>query len=230
MKPPRPFVLVNMALSADGKIASARRGVNHFSSPHDEHHLYTLRGTVDALLNGARTVDTTPVKMDAGPRRYRQLRLRRGLTEHPLRVIASGSGSVDLTAEVFRHPVSPILILTTTRCAPSRFRAFQKSGAEVYTSPSSEINFLEALQYLHRLHKVRRLLCEGGGALNDALFSADLIDEIHLTLCPRIIGGRDAPTLSDGHGIARLADSRRFQLAKRRRIGDELYLTYRRRQ
>lgn len=224
-----PFVLINMAISADGKIASAQRRVNHFSSPRDHEHLYALRATADAVMNGARTVDTAPVKMDAGPVRFRRQRLRSGLTEHPLRVIVSGSGSLNPEAEVFQHDFSPIVILTTRRCPQQRRDLLKQLGAQLYISPSSEIQFASALHHLWKHQGVNRLLCEGGGELNDALFRADLVDEIHLTVCPVLIGGRDAPTISDGQGFDRLADAGRFELAKRRPIGSELYLTYRRR-
>jgi len=228
MKAERPYVLINMAISADGKIASARRNVNHFSSPHDHEHLYELRATSDAVMNGARTVDTAPIKMDSGPARYRRKRLRAGLAEHPLRVIATGSGSLNPDAEVFNHDFSPIIILTTQRCPKRKLAAFERHHASVYILPSSKINFKSALAYLKKQHGVNRLLCEGGGELNDALFRADLVDEIHLTVCPVLIGGRAAPTISDGAGFARLADASRYEIVKRRRVGDELYLTYRR--
>lgn len=228
MTPERPFVLVNMAISADGKIASPKRGVNHFSSRRDHDHLYELRATVDAVLNGARTVDTAPVLMDPGPAIYRRRRLKAGLAESNLRVIATGSGSLSPDAEVFRHPFSPIVILTTHRCSKRKLQAFQKLGAIVNISPKGEIEFKTALKYLQRQHGVNRLLCEGGGELNDALFRADLVDELHLTVCPILIGGRNAATISDGIGFARLADAARFELAKRHRVGPELFLTYRR--
>jgi 5-amino-6-(5-phosphoribosylamino)uracil reductase len=84
------------------------------------------------------------------------------------------------------------------------------------------------MRHLKLNHGVNRLLCEGGGELNDALFRADLVDEIRLTVCPVIIGGRTAPTISDGTGFAQLAGARNFELASRRTVGDEIYLTYRR--
>jgi riboflavin biosynthesis pyrimidine reductase len=73
---------------------------------------------------------------------------------------------------------------------------------------------------------VRRLLCEGGGELNDALFRAGLVDELHLTLCPMIFGGRSAPTIADGPGCARLADAFAMRLQSSRRVGEELFLVY----
>jgi len=225
----RPYVLLNMSMSADGKIASPERRINHFSSPRDHERLYQLRATADAIMNGARTVDTEPVRMDTGPERFRRLRLRSGLREHALRVIVSGSGSVNPRAEVFRHRFSPIVILTTERCPQPARQRLESVADQLIAAGESCIDFAAALRELRRQWRVQRLLCEGGGALNDALFRADLIDEINLTICPLIIGGVAAPTISDGEGIARLADARRFTLARRKRIGDELFLTYHRR-
>ena len=76
----------------------------------------------------------------------------------------------------------------------------------------SEINFRAAFRWLRKKWRVKRLLCEGGGELNDALFRAGLVDELHLTICPKIFGGRRAPTIADGKGQAKLKLARRFRL------------------
>ena len=74
-----PFVLVNMAMTADGKIATANRAVSSFTSTRDHEHLLELRATADAVMAGARTVDSAPINLGPGPARYRQKRLQRGL-------------------------------------------------------------------------------------------------------------------------------------------------------
>lgn len=65
---------------------------------------------------------------------------------------------------------------------------------------AQQIDFALALRWLRKKWRIRRLLCEGGGELNDALFRAGLVDEVHLTLCPLLLGGRAAPTPADGSG------------------------------
>jgi len=85
----------------------------------------------------------------------------------------------------------------------------------------------QALDWLRREWAVKRLLCEGGGELNFELLRLGLVDELHLTICPRIIGGRDAPTIADGDGFARLAKAANLAMTRQRRIGDELFTTWR---
>src|SRR6187549_674447 len=104
-----PFVFVNMAMTADGKIATANRAVSSFGSKRDVEHLYELRATADAVMAGARTVDLNPVKLGPGGARFKKLRLQNGLAEYGLRVIVSGSGTINPNAIIFRHRFSPIV-------------------------------------------------------------------------------------------------------------------------
>src|SRR5579871_6859732 len=96
-----PYVFVNMAMTADGKIATANRAVHSFGSARDLEHLYELRATADAIICGARTVEISDTTLGNGGERFRKLRLKNGLAEHPLRVIVSGSGSINVTAKIF---------------------------------------------------------------------------------------------------------------------------------
>jgi len=223
-----PFVLVNMAMTADGKIATANRAVSSFGSARDHEHLLALRATADAVLAGARTVDSAAINLGPGPARFRRLRRQNGLAEHNLRVIASGNGSLDPDAEVFRHRFSPILILTTERASQATLRRLRAVADAVKVCGRREINFPEAFGWLHDEWGVKRLLCEGGGALNDALFRAGLVDELHLTICPKIFGGRTAPTIAEGIGFGRLAGTFPLQIKSIRRRGDEIFTVWRR--
>jgi riboflavin-specific deaminase-like protein len=143
-----------------------------------------------------------------------------------LRVIVSGSGSLNPNAEVFKHRLSPIIILTTTRASKAKLLQLQAIADEVKICGRREINFRAALRWLREQWGVKRLLCEGGGELNDALFRAGLVDELHLTICPKIFGGRRAPTMADGRGFGRLAAAARFRLKALRRVDNELFAVF----
>jgi len=221
-----PFVFMNAATTADGKLAPASRHFIPFGSRRDQRHLLELRATADAVMSGARTVDLSAVKLGPGGAKYRRQRLRAGLAEFNLRVVVSGSGSLDPQAEIFKHRFSPIIILTTAR-AGANLRRLRAIADEVKICGKTEINFPSALRWLRRKWKVKRLLCEGGGEINAALFEAGLVHEVHLTLCPVIFGGNHAPTLADGQGFPTLAKAAQLKTISAKRFGDELFLVAR---
>jgi 2,5-diamino-6-(ribosylamino)-4(3H)-pyrimidinone 5'-phosphate reductase len=223
-----PFVFLNAAVTADGKIAPASRRFEPFGGPRDHEHLLELRATADAVMAGARTVDLDKVNMGPGPVKYHRQRLKRGLAEYNLRVIVSGSGTIDPKAEIFRQRFSPIIILTSGRASPRNLRRMQAVADEVKVCGKTGVNFAAALRWLRAKWKVKRLLCEGGGEVNGALFEAGLVDEVHVTLCPLIFGGRDAPTLADGKGVQRLLQAARLRLVSMKRMETGLFLVYRR--
>jgi len=225
--PSLPFVFINMAMTADGKIATANRRVASFGSRRDQEHLLELRATADAVMAGARTADSHPINMGPGPAKYRRQRLRRGLAEFNLRIIVSRSGTMNPKAEVFQHRFSPIIIFTTRQAKEAALKKLRAAGAIVKVCGKKEIDFTSALRWLHAKWGVKRLLCEGGGELNDALFRAGLVNQLHLTVCPRIFGGKAAPTIADGVGAGSLARAARLELESARRQGEEMFLVYR---
>ena len=215
-----------MAMTADGKIATANRAVHSFGSPRDLAHLYELRATADAVMCGARTVEMSKTILGTGGAKFRRLRRNNGLAEYNLRVIVSGSGSIDPHAEIFKRKFSPIIVLTTGRIPAKKLRQLRELADEVKIFGRREIAFRAALRWLRQKWNVKRLLCEGGGELNDSLFRAGLVDEIHLTLCPKIIGGRQAPTIADGVGFQRLTGAETFELTSLRREKAELFTVF----
>ncbi|HEY2329959.1 MAG TPA: dihydrofolate reductase family protein, partial [Verrucomicrobiae bacterium] len=200
-----PFVFINMAMTADGKIATVNRAVHSFGSKKDLAHLYELRATADAVMCGARTVEFSQTILGNGGEKFRKRRLKRGLAEYNLRVIVTGSGSMDPAAEIFKKRFSPIVVLTTKRASAKKLARLRELADTVRICGETEINFRAALGWLRAKRGVKRLLCEGGGELNDALFRAGLVDEINLTVCPKVFGGRAGPTIADGAGFRTLA-------------------------
>jgi riboflavin-specific deaminase-like protein len=222
-----PFVYVNVATTADGKLAPANRHFVPFGSKRDQELLLQLRAGADAVMSGARTVGPMPVNLGPGPARYRKIRLAKGLPEYNLRVVVSGSGNLNPRAEIFHHRFSPIIVLVTGRAPESKLRQLRNVADDVKAFGDKELDFTPALRWLRQKWGVKRLLCEGGGEVNAGLFEEGLVDEVYHTLCPLLFGGRNAPTMADGKGFPTLASAARFKLKSFRRAGDELFLVWR---
>jgi riboflavin-specific deaminase-like protein len=223
----RPFVFMNMAMTADGKIATENRRVSSFGSQRDQEHLYELRATADGVMVGARTIDLNDIKLGPGGARFRKQRVEHGLAEYNLRVIVSGSGTVRPDAVIFKHRFSPILLLTCDRVSSAKLKRLRALADDVLVCGETQVDFAVALRWLRQKWKVQRLLVEGGGELNSALFEGGFVDELHLTICPKIFGGRHAPTIADGRGAAYLSDAAALELKSFDRTGDELFVVYR---
>ena len=221
-----PFVFINMAMTADGKIATANRAVSTFSSRRDFEHLLELRATADAVMSGAHTVNREDINLGPGPARFRRLRVRNGLAEYNVRIVVSGSGSLNPRAEVFRHWFSPVIVLACGRATARKLEQLRLVADAVKICGRTAVDFRAAFEWLREKWGVKRLLCEGGGELNGALFRAGLVNELHLTVCPKILGGREAPTIADGTGALRLSEATRLLLKSMKSGGDELFLVY----
>jgi len=222
-----PFVYINVATTADGKLAPANRHFVPFGSKRDQELLLELRACADAVMSGARTVGPMPVNLGPGPVKYRRMRLRKGLTEYNLRVVVSGSGSLNPNAEIFRHRFSPIIVLVTRRAPESKLRRLRRVADDVKAFGDTQLNFTQALRWLRKKWGVKRLLCEGGGEVNAGLFEEGLVDEVYHTLSPLVLGGRNAPTMADGNGFPTLASAAKLKLKSLKRVGDELFLVWR---
>lgn len=225
--PKLPFVFSNFAITADGKIAFANRQFIPFGSKHDHEHMFELRATADAMMAGSRTVETPGTTMGPGGKKFQQLRLTHGLSEFNLRVIVSGNGSINPRADIFKHRFSPIIMLVSERAPEKQLRQLHGLADEVKIFGAKELDLPAALRWLREKWKVKRLLCEGGGALHGTMVRAGLINELHLTICPKIFGGRDAPTFADNDHAVKLIDATTFKLVSAKRIRDELFVVYR---
>jgi 2,5-diamino-6-(ribosylamino)-4(3H)-pyrimidinone 5'-phosphate reductase len=220
-----PFVFMNGAVSADGKLALENRSLIQFSSKRDRKFVLQLRATADAVLCGAETVETFSIDLGADSIACRKKRERKGLPAEPLRVVVSDDGKIDPNARIFRKLVSPVIVLTT-KLAFKRCAARLSRVAIVKQFGKRTVDFVRAFRWLRTEFQVKRLLCEGGGDTNAALISAGVVDEIHITVCPLVLRGRSAPTFCDGKGAASLKRATRLKLKSVKVLSGELFLTY----
>src|SRR5215210_6207419 len=157
----RPRVIVNFAMTWDGKISTRNKTRSDFSSKRDKHRLLEIRALGDAVLVGKNTVEKENMSIGLPDAVLREERVRRGKSAYPIRVIVTNSGRLDPAMPVFAKTFSPVLIYSTKRMA-KRTRAALGKSASIHISKSANVDLLEMLQHLRREHGVKCLVCEGG--------------------------------------------------------------------
>jgi 5-amino-6-(5-phosphoribosylamino)uracil reductase len=218
-------LIVNMAVSVDGRINTRTRERFALGSEHDRRLMDVLRERADAVLVGASTVrhDGHPMLL-----RYPDLvakRMKRGAAPHPVNVVLSGDLDLPLKP-FFTGDATKRIVFTTKRARAARIRKFQRV-AEVVVLPGKEPSATRVVEELRR-RGLTRLILEGGGSIHFPFAKAGLVDEWYVTITPRLIGGRNAPSFLDGGGFLK-KDHIQLKIVSLRRIGDELFLRYKKR-
>lgn len=182
----RARVAVGMVSSVDG--AAARDGrTRELGGAADRQAFGRLRAACDAVLVGAGTVRAENYRPPTGTAARRTDRTARGLAAVPTLVIVSGTLDLDVHHRVFSDP-SHRPVLLTHEASPSTRREALAKVADLLVLGCDEVDLEAGLRWL-AAHGLGRVLCEGGPTLNGAMFAADLVDEVFLTLAPIAIGG-----------------------------------------
>ena len=222
--PRRVETRLMMAMTADGKIASIAREAARFGSREDQRRLQEQVAWADALVIGAGTVRAYGTTFRVTRADLVRARTRRGQNDQPVSVVISRSLDLPRDIPFFTRQRVPRLIVTTNQkeqAARERFgdMADILAAGECTIDPAAVFDELAG-------RGLRRVLALGGGRLNFALLQARLVDELLLTISPRVFGGGSAPTVADGEGF----DLRRapaLELIACEPVGDEVFLRYR---
>jgi riboflavin-specific deaminase-like protein len=210
------FIFSNLAMSLDGKIATAQRTFFPLGTEEDLHQMKVLRKRCDALLMGASTL-----------RVYKNPCLIPNHAQQPINILVSSClENISPSWKFFTHPAIQRILFVGPKTGKTKLKKFSGSSEIVILkaqSPRSPIA-KQITRYLET-KKINRLLVEGGGEIMWDFVSQSLIDEFHVTLTPKIIGGAKSPTLVDGVGF-KPACVANLTLRQCRIVGDELYLTY----
>ncbi|HEY8489009.1 MAG TPA: dihydrofolate reductase family protein [Thermaerobacter sp.] len=221
--PHRPYVLVNMVSTVDGKVTMGRGAIKEPIGSKVDHGLMArLRAPVDAVLRGAGTVRAYDVPPRV-PDEYAERRQARGLPAQPLPVVITGSCDLPLDARFFREAPRRPLVLTRRAAPADKVEAVQQV-ADVAFAGEEKVEMRAALALLRERYGIRRLLSEGGPTVNFAMLEAGVVDELFWTVAPKIVGDEGDKTMVMGpHPLEPLV---RLSLASAFFHEGELYLRY----
>lgn len=221
----RPHTTVVLAMSADGKIADVARSAAGFSSAIDRAHLERQVGIADAVLFGAGTLRAHGSAMSIRNSDLISLRREKQKPDQPIQVVCTRSGIIPSDIRFFQQKI-PRWLLSTEKGAASWQNHPQQVFDQIMTPESSdgEIDWQEALKNLK--HKgIEHLAVLGGGELIADLFASELLDELWLTVCPLLLGGKNAPNPIEGGGLS-LENAQKLKLLSVENIDQEVFLHY----
>ena len=214
----RPFTILKLATSLDGRIATASGESRWISGPESRARVHEWRRRVDAVAVGSGTAVADDPELSA--------RRGRRVVHRPVRVLIDSKLRTSERARMIRDP-GAVLVLTTRGAAAARVRRFERAGAAVLPvrARGSRVDLPSAWRALAGAG-VNEVLVEGGGTLGAGLLRAGLVDRLELFLAPVLIGGDGAAVL-DSLGIRKLAGAPRLEWLATRRVGSDLHLTAR---
>jgi len=192
-------VVVNAAMSVDGKLASHRREQLAISGPEDFDRVDRIRAAADGVIVGVGTVlaDDPHLTLDVTDRRVQ--RQRHGRPGNPARVVADSTARTPLDARILDDEATTYL-LVSEQTSEERRTKLADAGAEVIVVGDDRVDLAAGIDRLAD-EGIERLMIEGGGELIFSAFDAGLVDELSVFVGSQLIGGRDAPTLADGDGF-----------------------------
>jgi 2,5-diamino-6-(ribosylamino)-4(3H)-pyrimidinone 5'-phosphate reductase len=220
----RPRIILNFAMTVDGKVSTAKQTPSGFTSSFDKHRLLEIRSLGDAVMVGKHTLEIDRMSMSLPDEALRRARVERGQSEYPIRVVITNSGAISNNLHIFDNQFSPIVIYSTTRM-PLIHQTELRGKAELHLSPNDRLSLPEVLNDLYEKHQVRTIVCEGGPQLAHALAEMGAVDELFLTIAPILAGGTAAPGILGSSG-GFLPASRIYRLESMSVEADECYLHY----
>jgi riboflavin-specific deaminase-like protein len=215
----RPYVIANMIVSVDGRATLAGRS-GGLGNETDKELFLELRTQTDAIMAGTSTIGIENYGPLVRSPERRERRRAQGLEEIPLAVTATRSMELPVQAPLFQDTDSRIVVLTTSeRPAPpcAATLVVERIGAE-------PLDFVAAMKLLRSAHGVRSMLLEGGPTLLAAMTTAGVVDELFLTISPKLAGSSDQPSILEGPALAEPVDLGLISLL---RDGDYVFARYR---
>ena len=205
-------------MTIDGKIAT-NRGDSTISSKQDLRRLHRLRSSVDAIIIGISTVIVD------NPRLTVRLVKRCGTT--PVRIIVDSTGRIPLDSKILKS-ASKIntIVAVTSKASDKRIDKIKSAGALVIVAGTRTVD-LKELFYVLKKMGFNKILVEGGGELNWSVLQLGIVNELMVTVAPRIVGGRTATTLVEGDGYTKISEGIKMELIKiSRQNNGEVILYY----
>lgn len=213
-----PFVALKMAMTLDGKIATAAGQSKWITNEASRRYAHQLRDFYDGILVGIGTVLADDPSLTA--------RLPEG-GKNPTRIVLDSLARTPVSSQLVTDQKAPTIIAVTERAPQERIERLKRRGVEVFVFPSDakgNVSLRPLLQQLGQ-NEICSLLVEGGSSVNGAFVTQGLVDRVHAFIAPKLVGGMKALTSVGGEGIAALSEACRLEDLKVQTLEGDLLIT-----
>ena len=208
-----PYVIAKWAMTLDGKMATRTGDSRWISCEVSRAHAHATRGRMDAIIVGSRTArldDPLLTARPAGPR-------------VALRVVVDSQASLAIDSHLVQTAKAvPVLIWAGPNASRENVDRLQTAGCRVEISQTPE-RASELMRFLHSEYQATNVLCEGGGQLLGGLLDQGLIDECHVYVAPKLIGGAGATAPCLGRGFESVAQGPRLEVVEQLQLGSDQF-------
>jgi len=197
--PMKPYVIINAAMTVDGKIDTYERKGAAISSDEDKRRVLELRGSVDAVIVGGKTLNSENPKLTVKDPQLAEKRLAAGLPENPAKVGIVTRAALDPDGDFIKAGPARRIVFTTPKTEADQLAMLAAAGVEAFVHDEPRVSLGQALETLDSLG-LKRVMLEGGGTLIAEFLRLGLADELRVYVAPKLFGGENAPTLVAGGG------------------------------
>ena len=216
MRTGRPFVHLKMAVSLDGKVATATGDSRWITGELARARVHELRHQSDAIMVGGRTARTDDPLLTDRSGKKRRRPLVRVVVEQFLRV--SPESQLAQTSDE-----APVIIFVSGEAKENSLKALQSRGVEVVAQES--VLDLKSIMEELGSRSIQSVLVEGGPSLAALLLEAGLVNKVTFFVAPMLIGGQDAPSAIGGAGAERISDVMHLDHIEIRQHGADVEIT-----
>jgi len=220
----RPFVHVNVAMSADGKLSTRERKQVKISGASDFLRVDRIKAESDAVMVGIGTVLADDPSLTVKSPALISERREKGKEDNPVRIVVDSRARTPADAAILHKGDGERIIACSLQAETVKKEALSHY-ATVIVAGEKEVDLSLLLSRLYDLG-IRMLMVEGGGTLIWGLFSAGLVDKLTCYIGNMVIGGGRSPTLADGGGFISESDFIRLSLEGCERLDSGLLLTW----
>ena len=217
----RPYVILNAAMTLDGKIAT-ESGSSNISGKKDLERVHEIRKECDGIMVGIGTVladdpRLTVHKIDAKPE------------DNPVRVVVDSKCRTPADARITNDDAKTIIAGANEYkeefMKTDTYKTLKERGVKFFFSGDKRVDLKALMNYLHE-EGIEKLMLEGGATLNFSMIKAGLIDEISICVAPMVVGGANAKTFFDGDGFNTMDESVKLELIDYYPLDKDFILNY----